>query len=102
MKRAFSLSQLNVVLLLLATLAPGRLQSQITVGTILGTITDSTGAALPGVVVRVVNVDQGLQREGATNGQGDYVFPDLPLGNYRLTAQAKAFETLVREGLQLH
>ena len=37
-----------------------------------------------------------------TNEQGDYIFPELPLGAYRLTAQAKAFETFVREGLELH
>ena len=52
--------------------------------------------------MKVVNLDQGLQREMTTDAQGDYFFPDLPLGKYRLTVQAKSFETFVREGLELH
>src|SRR5579863_10048189 len=91
-----------VMTALLAGLATRPAEAQITTGTILGTVTDNSGAVLPGVVVKVVNLEQGLQRQLTTNGQGDYIFPELPLGSYRLTAQAKAFETIVREGIELH
>src|SRR5580704_19579783 len=87
---------------LLAGLVTQPAQAQITTGTILGTVTDRSGSVLPGVDVKVVNLEQGLQRQMTTNEQGDYIFPDLPLGAYRLTAQAKAFETFVREGIELH
>ncbi len=91
-----------VLAALLAGVATRPAPAQITTGTILGTVTDNSGAVLPGVVVKVVNLEQGLQRQLTTNEQGDYIFPELPLGSYRLTAQAKAFETIVREGIELH
>lgn len=75
---------------------------QTTTGTILGTITDPSGAAMPGVRVLLINLDTGLRRETTSNHWGDYALPDLPLGRYRLTADAHGFETLVREGVELH
>ncbi len=102
MKRTCLHLQFAAVLTLLASLVARPTQAQITTGTILGTIKDSSGLVLPGVNVKVVNIEQGLQREMITNEQGDYIFPELPLGFYRLTAQAKAFETFAREGFELH
>ena len=102
MKHPFSDMRSAMLCLLLAGLSSQPAAAQITSGTILGTVTDTSGSVLPGAVVTVVNLDQGLHREMATDAQGDYFFPDLPLGNYRLTVQAKAFETFAREGLELH
>ena len=89
-------------LLLLAILAPQPCAAQVTTGTILGTVTDPSGAVLPGVVMKITNLDQGQERQTKTNELGDYLFSSLPLGSYRLSAEAKAFQTSVREGLQLH
>ncbi|HLJ13191.1 MAG TPA: TonB-dependent receptor [Bryobacteraceae bacterium] len=102
MKHAFSPWKLDLLLLLVALVVPQPGTSQATTGTILGTVTDTSGAVVPGVRVKVANIGTGLEREATTNEAGDYILSNLPLGNYRLTAEAKAFETVVREGLQLH
>ncbi len=56
-----------------------------------GTISDQSGAVLPGVAVTLVHRDQGLRRETVTNDQGYYAFPLLPPGRYALTAQLTGF-----------
>ena len=75
---------------------------QATTAAVLGTVTDTSGAVVPSVHIRVINTDIGLAREALTNESGDYIISNLPIGNYRLTAEASAFEGFVREGLQLH
>ncbi len=66
-----------------------------------GTVTDNTGAVLPGVTVTLRNLDTGLVRTVVTNELGKYNFPTVPpTGNWRLTAELSGFQTITREGLQ--
>ena len=58
---------------------------------ISGTVTDSSGAALPNTMVTVLNQDTGLTRNTKSNGSGHYVFPDLPTGKYRVTGELPGF-----------
>ncbi len=71
-------------------------------GTISGTVTDVTGAVLPGVEVTATNAGTGLARTVITNENGVYVIPVLPVGGYRVAAGLPGFQTGVREGIELN
>jgi len=70
-------------------------QSQAINGTIEGTITDQSGAAMPGVTVTVSNLDTGDSRVVVSNEAGVYRAPLLPLGRYRVTAELQGFRKIV-------
>src|SRR5690349_6826744 len=76
-------------------------QSQAINGTIEGTITDQSGAALPGVSVTVTNVDTGDSRVVVSNDAGVYRAPLLPLGRYRVSAESSGFRKFEQQGLTL-
>ncbi len=76
-------------------------QTQITTAVIQGTVTDATGANLPGVTVEVRNVSTNLTRTMTTSADGRYVFLLLPPGNYRMTFTLSGFATLVQEEVPL-
>jgi len=65
-------------------------------GSIRGTVTDATGATVSNVRLTVIQVDTGLQRSTTTNGQGAYLLVELPVGHYRLEADAKGFKKFVQ------
>jgi hypothetical protein len=60
-------------------------------GTILGTVTDSSGAAMAGVTVSIKNVDTGLTRNVVTSDDGSYSAPELPIGNYSVSVSKEGF-----------
>jgi hypothetical protein len=62
-----------------------------TTGTVSGVATDQTGAAVPGVSVGLQSVDTGAVRTASTDASGNYVFPLLLPGPYKLTAQKAGF-----------
>jgi len=62
-------------------------------GSIQGTITDITGAALPGTQVKVFSPSTGLTRMVTTNDLGGYVASELPLGVYSITVEKEGFRT---------
>jgi len=68
-------------------------------GDIVGTVTDETGAALPGATVTVTHVETGLTRVVTTDGEGRYTAKLLPVGRYVLVAELPAFATVTREGV---
>jgi Carboxypeptidase regulatory-like domain/TonB dependent receptor/TonB-dependent Receptor Plug Domain len=70
-------------------------QAQTFRGTILGTVTDSSGAAIDGATVTARNVDTGLERTTQTSGDGGYSIPELPLGTYKVTVTKVGFQTSV-------
>ena len=76
-------------------------QSQATNGQIEGTVSDQNNAAVPNVVITVTNIETGATRTSTTDESGVYRLPLLPLGTYRISAQAINFKTLVREGVTL-
>jgi Carboxypeptidase regulatory-like domain len=61
-------------------------------GTILGTVTDSSGAAVAGATTIIKNLDTGLTRTVNTSDDGSYSAPELPIGNYSVTVQAQGFK----------
>jgi len=66
-------------------------------GAINGTVTDSTGAAIPNVKVTLTNPASQAVQVFTTNDQGAYRFPDVPIGLYRMTFEVTGFATVVRE-----
>jgi Carboxypeptidase regulatory-like domain len=72
-------------------------QSQL--ATIFGTITDASGAVIPGAEVTVVNVGIGLKRDARTDMNGQYYLAGLPPGTYTVGAGKERFQTEVREGI---
>jgi hypothetical protein len=75
---------------------------QVQRGSIAGSITDDTGAALPGVNVTVTSPAlQVPQIVRVSNERGEYQVLDLPAGTYRVAYELSGFATLVREGIEL-
>ncbi len=69
--------------------------------TIVGTVTDPSGAAVPNASVAITNNDTGVLRTLATNGDGQYVAPDLHIGHYTVRATASGFKVAEQKGLVL-
>ncbi len=75
--------------------------SQAASGTIVGTVTDESGAAIPDVSVTLRNTETGFSRSVSTNSLGQYVAAAIPTGIYRVAAEKTGFSRLLRDGLQL-
>ena len=88
---------INIALLTLSPLMFGQVQS----GTIVGTVTDQGGAAVPGVRITLVNEATKFTRTVESGASGQYVITSIPTGNYTATAEIQGFQKLARTGLQL-
>ncbi len=85
----------SALLLLVATislLSGSAASAQTFRGTILGTVTDSTGAAITGAAVAIKNVDTGLARTVSTSEDGTYSVPELPIGTYSRHRRKNRFQ----------
>jgi len=71
-------------------------------GDIRGSVTDPSGALLPGVTVTVLNVNTGVSKDYVTNQDGLYDTSSIVTGNYKLTFTKAGFESLVRGPVSLH
>ena len=89
-------------LVLLLALPPAIFAQQITTGAIQGSVTDSTGASLPGVTVEARNLDTNQSRSLVSESDGRFVFLQLSPGNYRVTFTLSGFATLVQENISLN
>ena len=75
--------------------------SQTQLATVSGTITDPSGAVVPGVSVTIVSQGTGLKRSALTDTAGEYRFAGLPTGNYSLRIEKTGFQSQIREGVEL-
>lgn len=85
----------------LLAMAPSA-SAQKATGTITGTLTDPSGAVVPGVVVSIVNDRTGAARETTTNEQGSFSFPELDAGTYRVSMNKTGFKKLSLKAVELH
>src|SRR5580704_5575351 len=76
--------------------------SQTQLATVSGTITDPSGAVVPGVSVTIVSQGTGLKRSALTDAAGEYRFAGLPTGNYSLRIEKTGFQSQIREGVELN
>lgn len=70
-------------------------------GEIKGQVTDTTGAAITGADVVLLNTDTGIQSTTQTNHAGIYDVPSLPTGHYKITYSKPGFRDAVRQGITL-
>jgi hypothetical protein len=85
----------------LLSFAPPAFSQQITTGVIQGTVTDVSGAVVPGVTVEVRNADTNLVRTQTTANDGRFIFLQLPTGRYTVTYSLTGFATLVHQDITL-
>ncbi len=90
-----------IVLLSLLALITIPLNAQTVTGTMQGTVTDRSGAALPGVTVTIRNVETGLERVAVTTGNGFFNAPFLQLGRYNVQAGLSGFGTMRHNGVRV-
>ena len=87
------------IFLVFVLLAAISLSAQTFRGTILGTVTDPSGAVVAGAKVTVKNTGTGLERASETSGDGSYSIPELPIGTYNVTVTQSGFQTFVATGV---
>jgi len=71
-------------------------------GSISGIVRDSSGAVAPNTTVTITNVNTGVSQKVATNNLGVYSFLALPVGTYKLVAEAQGFEAYQRTNIILN
>ena len=69
---------------------------------LLGTVTDQTGAAVPSAKILITNTDTGLVRSTTTNTTGSYAARELSFGHYQVRAEAAGFKAAERTGITLN
>jgi hypothetical protein len=82
-------------------LTPQTLVAQSFTASVFGTVTDTTGAAIPNATVIAVNEATNTRNEGKSDIAGKYLIPALPPGRYRLEASASGFKKYVQSGVEL-
>ncbi|MES2390950.1 MAG: carboxypeptidase regulatory-like domain-containing protein [Acidobacteriota bacterium] len=92
-----ALAILAFLLLVVGTLAHGQAVS----GTIVGTVTDPTGAVVPKAQVTITLTGQSLVNTTVTNESGNFTLPNLPPGTYTVSAAASGFKRETRENIIL-
>jgi hypothetical protein len=88
-------------LLLFMMLGLGFAAAQVSTGTIVGVVQDSTGAVVPNANVALKHLATGQVREVHTNEQGEFNSPFMPLGTYSVSATAAGYQTEVLSGITL-
>jgi len=92
---------LILAIALLFSLSATALSQEIT-GNIVGTVKDSSGAAVKGATVTITDDDKGLVVRTITTGdEGEFSAPQLPSANYSLTVEAPGFKKSLQTGLKL-
>jgi len=74
---------------------------QLTTATLTGTVTDASGAAIPGATLKLDNVTRGTSRTAVTDAGGRFSFDFVPVGTYRLTVSQSGFEIGTHSGIEL-
>lgn len=99
-RRLLSIAGFLAVLLMTAT--AHRAFAQADQGAIIGTVLDSTGAAIPGAQVTLTETETGLVLTAKTNASGNYFFAPIKTGNYSVRAVAPGFEATMENNIVVH
>src|SRR6185437_12084551 len=79
------------------SLAPAEaLFAQAVNATLLGTVTDASGASIPNATITITETNTGVSRTAKTNESGNYTVPDLPPGEYSVTVESTGFKKETR------
>ena len=94
--------RLRMILAALVVLAATALVAQTFRGTILGTVTDASGAVVSGAAVKIHNANTGLDRTTQTSADGSYAVPELQIGTYTVTVSQSGFQTSVTNSVTVN
>jgi len=92
--RKFVLSSIVLILVIASTWAQ-------TSSRFSGTVKDPSGATVPGATVTLTNQGTNVSRTTTTDSEGNYLFPAVEVGVYRLTVESTGFKKLVRDDITL-
>ncbi len=95
----FRLTRILFAALLLSALSGVAVEAQEILGAITGTVKDSSGAAVSGATVKVVNLATNLQIDTHSDAYGFFLAPNLPVGTYKVTFTKEGFETETHSGV---
>jgi hypothetical protein len=97
--RVFSSSRLGSLFAGFAFILIASLCSSAQTATILGSVTDPSGAAIPDAQVNVTNIDTNRVAHFTTNSVGQYVAPNLGIGHYNVQVQPSSFQPASQQGI---
>src|SRR5262245_56548356 len=90
--------QMHLAVMLLAAIAPAQ---ETIVSSIRGTVSDSSGLAIPGASAIVRNEQTGLVRDTKSSSVGEYTFDSLPSGRYTVEVSMDGFKKYVQSDIDL-
>src|SRR5262245_16732059 len=93
--------RLAIFVLMLFVLAPIHMAGQTINATLGGTVSDTTGALIPGVAITATNAATGIVSSAITNESGAYQFASLQSGTYKVTAELQGFQTAIYDQVAL-
>jgi hypothetical protein len=99
-RRPTGLAFLAVLVAALVVLA-GPSSAQVLYGSLVGSVTDPTHAAVPGATVTIINMGTNLARETTTRADGSYTFVNVIPGSYRVRVSLTGFKEYVKEGVPI-
>jgi len=91
----------SILVAFLVLLSPGQARAQVTTADVIGTVTDPTGAVLPGALVVVKNTGTGIERKAQTGKTGEFTFTQLQTGAYEVKVETKGFKSHVARNIHL-
>jgi hypothetical protein len=101
-QKRFTLRMLAYSLLAGLLTIPLGLHAQQYSGTITGTVTDSTGASIPGATITLTNAGTGTKITQTSGGQGEFTFAQLPIGTYEVRVKQGNFKEFVETSIVVH
>ena len=75
--------------------------AQAVTGTLLGNVTDSSGAAVPGATVTAIETQTNINRTAVSNETGHYIFSSLKNGTYTVEAEVQGFRKVIRQNVRV-
>ena len=90
-----------IVCLAFVLAAPAHARAQAVKGSLVGNITDSSGAVLPRVLVTITEVNTNISYSTTANESGYYIFSNLKDGTYRVSSELSGFKRIVRDGVDV-
>src|SRR5262245_51341253 len=92
----------TLLLVIACSVFGGGALAQTITGRISGTVTDSNGAAVPGVTVKIINEATQQVRNATADPNGFYVATNLPVGNYSVTVEHQGFKKATKTRSEEH
>ena len=90
------------MMFLILALMPTLASAQVLYGTLVGNVTDQTGAPIPNAKVEALNTSNGQLKTATTDDRGAYFFNDLQTGTYKVTIASAAFGKMQQENMRIN